>query len=354
MQSNQMQIAGRTVGAGQPALVVAEIGQNHNGQRRLAEQLIDAASWAGADAIKLVKRDIQCELSREARQWRYESRNSFGRTYDEHRRALELKGEDHAALSQRARQRGLMYFATPCDEPSLELICGLGADALKIASRDVMNLPLVERVSCQQRAVLLSTGMSEFGEIDAAVATLREHAASFAVLQCTSVYPTPYEEAHLRSMAALAERYGCPVGFSDHTRGTLLPPVAVALGASIVEKHLTLDRKLKGTDHACSLEPGEFFQMVSAVRKVELAMGRPDKPVAAEVSPVRAKLGRSLVARRDLPAGARISEEMLALKCPGDGITWQERHRLLGRKLRRAVSADALLTEEDIDPCPAE
>ncbi len=349
MTSNQIDVAGRTIGAGQPALVVAEIGQNHNGQRRLAEQLIDAASWAGADAVKFVKRDLDCELSRAAGNRRYGGRHAFGRTYAAHRHALELGPEDHAALCRRARQRGLLYFATPCDPPSLNLVCSLGADALKIASRDVANLPLIEEVAGRQRPVLMSTGMSPLEEIDEAVEVVRRRGAPLALLQCTSLYPTPHEEAHLNSLATLRTRYGCPVGFSDHTVGTLLPPVAVALGASIIEKHLTLDRSLRGTDHACSLEPGDFFQMVTAIRQVEAAMGRSDKPVPDSVAPVRAKLGRSLVARCDLPPGATLDETMVTLKCPGDGISWRDRHRVLGRRLRRRVAADEVITDDVLD-----
>jgi len=349
MHGNRLDVGQRAVGPSFPALVVAEIGQNHNGQLHLAEQLVDAASWAGADAVKFVKRDLQCELSREARRWRYSSPHAFGETYAEHRQALELSAEDHASLCRRARQRGLLYFATPCDEPSLRLVQSLGTDALKIASRDVSNLPLVDAVARAGVPVLLSTGMSPLSEVDEAVAVLDAHDARFAVLQCTSLYPTPYEEAHLNSLETLHLRYARTVGFSDHTAGTLLAPVAVALGASIVEKHLTLDRKLKGSDHACSLEPGDFFQMVTSVRQVESAMGQGGKPVPAKVAAVRTRLGRSLVARRDLRRGVRLDENMLSLKCPGDGIAWQERARVVGKKLRHDVAADEKLRDDDFE-----
>ncbi|MGH7193349.1 MAG: N-acetylneuraminate synthase family protein, partial [Candidatus Saccharimonadales bacterium] len=183
MKPEAMIIGQRVVGAEHPALLVAEIGQNHNGSRMLAEQLIDAAAWADVDAVKLVKRDLNSELSREARRRRYNSRNAFGATYGDHRRALELSTDDHAQLSRRAAEHGLIYLATACDVPSAALLDGLGVAAFKIASRDLANLPLLADVARRGKPVILSTGMSSFDEIDAAVGVLGERACPFAVLQ---------------------------------------------------------------------------------------------------------------------------------------------------------------------------
>lgn len=348
VQSDSFSIGGRLLAAGQPALVVAELGQNHNGSVSRAEQLIDAAAWAGADAIKLVKRDLDSELCREARLRRYESPHAFGTTYGEHRQALELSANEHAVLARRARRHGLLVLATACDSPSARLLEDLNVDALKIASRDLDNLPLVRDVAGRHRPVILSTGMADLDEIDAAVCVVRQGGCPFALLQCTSLYPTPVNQSHLRSIATLSARYQVVVGLSDHTTGILLPPVAVALGAMIIEKHLTLDRNLKGTDHACSLEPDEFRQLVNNVRDVEAALGRADKPIVEGVASVRVKLGRSLVTRVPLAAGTRIEEPMLALKCPGDGLSWLDRQRVVGRRLKRDLEADQKLTIEDL------
>lgn len=338
----------RRIGPGEPALVVAEIGQNHNGDVRLAEQLIDAAAWAGADAVKLVKRDLDCELSREARQRPYCTPHSFGPTYGEHRAVLELGADVHRALCSRAREHGLLYFATACDIPSAELLADLSVDVFKIASRDLPNHPLLEHVAAYGRPMFLSTGMSDLAEIDAAVRVIRKHNCPLLVMQCTSLYPTPPEDVHLRSLNTLAVRYGVPVGFSDHTRGTLLAPVAVAMGAAVIEKHFTLDRTLKGTDHACSLEPEELRRMIADLRQVEAALGRGDKPRSPATQPVRAKLGRSLVARSALKAGTVLEEHMLALKCPGTGLNWSQRNQIVGRVLRRDVQADDRLSLDDM------
>lgn len=338
---------GRLIGPGQPTYVVAEIGQNHNGNLAWAEQLVDAAAWAGADAVKFVKRDLEWELSRSAWLGPYQSEHAFGTTYGEHRRALELSAEDHRRLRERAAGHGLRYFSTVCDLPSIELMETLGVDLFKIASRDLENLPLIEAVARRGLPVIVSTGMSALEQIDAAVGVLRRHRARFLLLQCTSLYPTPPEQVHLRSMATLAERYHVPVGYSDHTLGTHVAPAAAALGAVLVEKHLTLDRTAKGTDHACSLEPGEFAQLVQQIRLVERALGEPRKPVAGGVNEVRQRLGRSLVTRVELQEGEMVDESMLALKCPGNGLGWEQRGQIVGRAARRSIAANEQLNPAD-------
>lgn len=338
----------RRLGAGEPALIVAELGQNHNGRPELAESLVDAAAWAGADAVKVVKRDLEWELSAEARMQPYCSPHAYGPTYAAHRRALELEPAVHARLADRARRHGMLFVATACDPPSVEAMRAIGVDAFKIASRDLDNLPLLAHVAGLGFPVFASTGMSQLSEIDLAVSVLREHNCPHVLLQCTSLYPTPTEQVHLRSMLTLAERYGVLVGFSDHSAGILLAPVAVALGAVVIEKHITLDRNARGTDHACSLEPEMFRQMVADIRTVETALGQADKPVVPGVAAVRRKLGRSLVARVPLEAGTTIEEHMLTLKSPGSGISWLERDRLLGRQLVRPVAQDQLLSQDDV------
>lgn len=339
----------RTIGSGRPALLVAELGQNHNGSQELAERLVDAAAWAGADAVKVVKRDLDCELCREARDRPYPTPHAYGETYGEHRRALELSPEIHASLARRAREHGMLFIATACDLPSADQMAAIGVDAFKIASRDLTNLPLIRHVARVGEPLLLSTGMSSWNEIDEAVEALASLDVPFVLLQCTSLYPAPLDEIHLKSLGALAKAYGVLVGFSDHSPGVLLPPVAVALGAVVVEKHLTLDRQWKGTDHACSLEPDEFRQLVENTRSVERALGSAEKPLAPGVEVSRAKLGRSLVTRYPLAAGTRIEETMLTLKSPGDGVSWLERRLVVGHKLKRAIAADEKITREILD-----
>lgn len=339
---------GRRVGAGAPTFVIAEIGQNHNGRLDWAEQLVDAAAWAGADAIKTVKRHLPNELTSAARNRIYDSPHAFGRTYGEHRERLELEAAAHAALAERARRHGLHFIATVCDVVSAAELHEVGVDAFKIASRDLGNFPLVEFIARFGRPVILSSGMSDWSEIDAAVDIVRSAGAPWSILQCTSLYPTPDAQAHLRAISALAERYSTVVGFSDHTQGTVIATAAVALGAAIVEKHLTLDRSAVGSDHACSAEPEELRVLIENIRRVEAALGRAEKPLPPEISNVKRKLGRSLVTRRPLPAGTVVDESMLTLKSPGDGVAWIDRGCVVGKRLARNLAADVLILPDDL------
>lgn len=339
---------GRRLGGGAPTFVIAEIGQNHNGRLDWAEQLVDAAAWAGADAVKTVKRHLPNELTAAARNRIYDSPHAFGRTYGEHREKLELDAAAHAALAERARRHGLHFIATVCDVVSAAELHEVGVDAFKIASRDLGNLPLVDFIARLGQPVILSSGMSAWSEIDAAVAIVQSAGVPWSILQCTSLYPTPDAEAHLRAIPALAERYSTIVGFSDHTQGTVIAPAAVALGAAIVEKHLTLDRSAVGSDHACSAEPEELRVLIENIRRVEAALGRAEKPLATEIGGVRKKLGRSLVTRVPLAAGTVVEESMLTLKSPGDGVAWIDRDRVVGRRLTRALEADVLILPDDL------
>jgi sialic acid synthase SpsE len=339
---------GLQIGAGHPTFVIAEIGQNHNGRLDWAEQLVDAAAWAGADAVKTVKRHLPNELTLAARNLRYDSPHAFGRTYGEHREALELDVAAHAAIAARARRHGLHFIATVCDVVSAAELNEVGVDAFKIASRDLGNLPLVQFVTQLGQPIILSTGMSTWTEIDAAVEIVSSSGVPWAVMQCTSLYPTPDGEAHLRALPALADRYDAVVGFSDHTLGTVIAPAAVALGAALVEKHLTLDRAAPGSDHACSAEPEELHVLIENVRRVETALGRADKPVPAAIDGVRRKLGRSLVTRVPLVAGTVVDESMLTLKSPGDGVAWIDRSRIVGRRLARNLDADTIILPHDL------
>ena len=338
---------GRAIGLQQPVFLVAEIGQNHNGDEDRAAELIDVAAWAGADAVKFTKRDLDCELTTEASRQPYTGRAAFGPTYGKHRAALELGFESHARLADGARKHGLVYFAAACDIPSVDLLARLEVPLYKIASRDLTNLPLIEHLARTGRPLVLSTGMSSLEEIDEAVEVVHRFHDCLVLLQCTSLYPTPPQQVHLRSIGTLARRYGCLVGFSDHSPGTLFSAVAVALGAVIIEKHITLDREERGSDHACSLEPSEFAELVRQVRQVEQAMGSADKPMCPGVEQVRSRLGRSLVSRVPVPKGTTMVEEMLVLKSPGTGLAWRDRHRVLGRQAMRDIGPDETLRAED-------
>jgi sialic acid synthase SpsE len=322
---------GRLVGDGQPCYIVAEIGQNHNGQVSIARQLIEGAAAAGADAVKFCKRDIASDLSREASQQPYLSPHSFGPTYGQHRQFLELSAAQHAELAEFARARGVCYFATACDPISADELQAIGVPMFKLASRDLTNLPLVEHLARTGKPLILSCGMDGPQEIAAALATVRGFHNRLILLQCTSAYPTPYEHVNLRAMPALREEFSVLTGMSDHSLGPAVPVAAVALGAVMIEKHITLDHRMKGTDHACSLTIEEFAQMVCDLRRVETALGDGIKRVPPSVETARRRLRRALVARRFIPRGTRLTPEMLCLKSAGGGLSWHDRDKVLGR-----------------------
>lgn len=342
-------LPGRAVGDGRPALLVAEIGQNHNGRVDLARQLIDGAAAAGADAVKFCKRDLDSELTRAAARRPYTGRNSFAATYGEHRRALELSREQHLELRRHAQRRGIPYFATACDAQSVADLCAIGVPCIKVASRDLTNLPLIECIARTELPVVLSCGMDGLDEIGPALDTVRMHHEQVLLLQCTSAYPTADEDVNLRAMATLRREFDVLVGLSDHTPGIAVPLAAAALGAVLIEKHVTLDRWLPGTDHACSLELSELAQMVAGVRRVEAALGDGVKRVPGSAARAKAKLRRSVVSKCRIPQGARLTEEMLCLKTAGDGLTWGERQRLLGKTARRDIPADSRLSTRDVE-----
>ncbi len=341
--------AGRNLGIGWPCYLVAEIGQNHNGSMETARKLIEAAAAAGADAVKFCKRDLASELTAEASRRPYNNPHSYGATYGEHRRALELSREQHAELSDFAAAQGVTYFSTACDARSVEDLELIEVPFYKVASRDLTNLPLLECIAATGKPVVLSCGMDGPDAIHQALDVIRRVHSQVVLLQCTSSYPADPRDANLRVIPALRQQFGIHVGYSDHTLGGTVALGAVALGAVMIEKHITLDRALRGRDHACSLTPSELRTFIANIRTIEAALGDGIKRVPRSVSAARARLGRSLVARCDIPRGACVTEDMLCLKSAGRGLPWQERQLVLGRVARRDIAADDCLTVADVE-----
>lgn len=340
---------GRYLGEGNPCYIVAEIGQNHNGCMATARQLIDAAADAGVDAVKFCKRDLASELTTEAFHQPYDNPHSYGPTYGEHRRALELSREQHAELSDYAAARGVTYFSTACDARSVEDLELIEVPFYKVASRDLTNLPLLECIAATGKPVVLSCGMDGPDAIEQALVIVRRAGSPVVLLQCTSSYPTAPADVNLRVIPALRQQFGVHIGYSDHTLGGAVALGAVALGAVMIEKHITLDRNQRGRDHACSLTPAELKQFVADIRTVESALGDGIKRVPESVAAAKARLGRSLVSRCEIPRGMRVTEDMLCLKSAGCGLPWQQRQLLLGRVARRDIPADAAISLADFE-----
>ncbi|HEV8537160.1 MAG TPA: N-acetylneuraminate synthase [Candidatus Limnocylindria bacterium] len=346
-----MHIGGHLIGDGAPCFVIAEAGVNHNGDVELARRLVVAAADAGADAVKFQTFRAEALATADAPKADYQAvRTSSSESQREMLRRLELSAEAHVELSRHARARGIIFSSTPFDLESADLLAELDVPFFKVSSGDLTYIPLLRHLAAKGRPIVLSTGMADFAEVGLALRTMREAgAADVALLQCVTAYPAPSAEVNLRAMAALGSRFGVPVGYSDHTRGREVAIAAVALGAAIIEKHLTLDRDLPGPDHEASLEPGEFRELVREVRSVEAALGNGDKhAMPSELSNKAVAARRSVVAAVDIAAGARVGPEMLDCQRPGDGIPAAEFDSVVGRRATRAFRAGEKIVRDGL------
>lgn len=270
---------GHRIGDGERPFIVAEIGNNHNGDMENARELVRRAHSVQASAVKLQTKDIETAFSPELLDSVYDKPSSFGRTYREHKQVLELSEEETFELKTLASELDIVFFSSPFDVLSVSLLERVDIPLYKIASFHVTDLELVERVAATGKPVFMSTGMSTWEEVDAAVDVLRRHTDDFVLLQCTSAYPAEFEDVNLNVIPELRARYDCLVGYSGHERGVGVSPGAVLLGACVIERHFTLDRTMKGPDHAASLETRGLDLLVKRASRYHEAMGLPDKTV---------------------------------------------------------------------------
>jgi N-acetylneuraminate synthase len=340
----------RLVGPGNPVLIIAEAGVNHNGDVRLAYGLIDAAAAAGADIVKFQSFVTDETVTRSARKADYQiAATDPAESQFRMLKALELSREEQADLNAHCSRRGVLFLSTPYDRPSVDVLCGIGVLGIKIGSTDTTNLPFLEYVARKGKPIILSTGMCDLKEVSAAVETLRVSGAQqLALLHCTSQYPALLDEVNLRAIETLADCFACPVGFSDHTRGIEASVWAVAAGASIIEKHFTLDCNLPGPDHRASLEPAQMAKLVQLIRQVERSLGTGRKAPSPCELPNKPVMRRSLVARRPIAAGEVIKPDALACKRPGHGLQPGLWKRVVGKRSARAIAADEILTMDCI------
>lgn len=334
---------GTPVGDDYPVYIIAEIGQNHNGDIVNAKKLIDMAVRCGANAVKFQKRDISSELTKEAFNKPYDNPNSFGKTYGEHRLFLELNEEQHLELKEYAMAVGIVYFCTPCDIPSVELLERIGCPFYKVASRDLTNIPLLEKLSSLGKPVIISTGMADLDDIDNALKALQAKPNKVVIMQCTSEYPCKLENVNLKAMDTLRKKYGYLVGLSDHTSGVIISAAASVLGAAMIEKHITLDRTMKGTDQPGSLEEAGLRKLIQYIKATEMAMGDGEKIVNPATKASKEKLARSITSKIAIPKGTVLTEEMLTLKSPGTGLKWVEKDLIIGKSANRNINNDVTL-----------
>ncbi|MEX2485555.1 MAG: N-acetylneuraminate synthase family protein [Brumimicrobium sp.] len=338
--------------------IIGEIGQNHNGSVDLAKLLIDVVArpvtddlfdnkLAGMDAVKLTKRDLSQELSDSQMSQSYDSPNSFGKTYGEHREYLELSNEEHYEVYQYAKEKGLEFVETLCATDCLTMLKYFEPDKLKVASRDLTNLPLLEAMAETKIPIIVSTGMAGKKQLDDALKVISKHHSNISILHCVSEYPTRYENVNLNTIKYLKENYGeYTIGFSDHTIGIATPLAAVAMGAEIIEKHITIDRKMKGSDQAGSLAIDGIERMVRDIRNLELSFGKNDIYISNSVESAKVKLERSIATKRNLKKGEVISEKDIHLLSPGDGFKWVEKEQLIGSKIFKDIGKNEIIYKE--------
>lgn len=335
--------------------IIGEIGQNHNGSVDIAKLIIDMIArnvveddfklnLKGMDAVKLTKRDLNQELSRAEMNRPYNSPHSFGRTYGEHRAFLELSDEAHYEIYKHAKQYGLDFIETLCAPGCLSLLKFFKPDYLKVASRDLTNLPLLEALAETKIPIILSTGMSGKQELDDALEIISQKHDQIAILHCVSEYPTHPAHVNLNTIRYLLKHYGrYVIGFSDHTIGISVPLAAVAMGAKIIEKHITIDRRMKGSDQAGSLGPDGVYRMVRDIRILELSFGKEDLFIEPATSDAKKKLERSIAAKRFIKEGTVITEEDIHLLSPGIGFKWAEKNKVIGKKARTDILANEII-----------
>ncbi len=341
-------LGARAVGDGQPCFVIAEVGVNHNGDIALAKKLIDAAAAAGADAVKFQAFRTEKLTTKAAPKALYQLAGTGSEESQfEMLKRLELSSESNRELMTYSRSRGVEFLSTPFDEASADELLELGVGVLKLPSGELTNLPFLTHVAKRRVPVILSTGMASLDEVAAAVEIFHRHESrEFVLLHCVSSYPATAADCNLRAMQTMKDAFSVPVGFSDHTIGTDVALAAVALGACLIEKHLTLDQQLPGPDHKASAEPDVFAALVRGIRLVEAALGdgakerRPAEQNTAEAA------RRSIVAEVDIPAGAVIAAEMLVLRRPGTGLAPARLPEITGRAARRSIAAGDIISME--------
>ncbi|WP_449020596.1 N-acetylneuraminate synthase family protein [Prevotella jejuni] len=340
--------------------IIGEIGQNHNGSVDVAKLLTELVArpikeetfglnLLPIDAVKLTKRDLKEELSVSQMNKPYDTPNSFGRTYGEHREFLELSDDEHFEVYKYAKSLGLDFVETLCAKGCLSLLKLFTPDRLKVASRDLTNIPLLEALAETKIPIILSTGMSSRNELDDALSTITKYHDDISILHCVSQYPTTPDNLNLLTIKYLKKEYPqYTIGFSDHTIGIAAPIAAVGLGAAIIEKHITIDRKLKGTDQKGSLGPDGVNRMVRDIRLAERWMGVEDLYIDKSVAASKVKLERSIASNIELQVGHVIELSDLHMLSPGDGFRWSQLSNVVGKTVKRYIPKNEIIYPDDI------
>lgn len=325
--------------------IIAEAGVNHNGSLELAKKLVDAAKYAGADCVKFQTFVSKNIVSKNAVKAEYQKQQTEPEeSQQDMLKKLELSFDEFVELNEYCKSKDIEFMSTAFDFDSIDFLYSLDMGTWKIPSGDITNLPYLIKIAKINKPVILSTGMSTMEEIRSAIKALKENGvAKLTVLHCTTEYPTPFEDVNLRAMNTIKEEFGVKAGYSDHTKGIEVPIAAVALGATVIEKHFTLDRNMEGPDHKASLEPNELKAMVDSIRHIELALGNGMKQPAESEKKNIAVARKSIIASKDIKAGDIFTEENLTVKRPGYGISPMRWFDVIGKVSPRDFEEDELI-----------
>ena len=343
-------IGRKIVGGGGPCFIIAEAGVNHNGSLNLAKELVDAAKNAGADAIKFQTFKTEDLVTEGAATASYQKKNT-GKEESQFKmlKKLELSEKDFIKLKKYCDRKNILFLSTPHTENAVDFLEQLRVPAYKVASGDLTNLPLLEKISKKKKPIILSTGMATLDEVREAVTTIkRAENNKIILLHCTTNYPCLSREVNLRAILTLKEKFNLSVGYSDHTEGVLVPIMAVAMGALVIEKHFTLDKNLSGPDHKASLGPKELKVMVKMIRTTEQILGSGIKIPTKNEEEIKKITRKSIVAKTDIKKGQKITKNMLIIKRPGTGIEPKYLNRVIGRVVKRIKKKDDLIKFKDL------
>lgn len=337
----------KIIGDGYPTFIAAEIGLNHNGKIKLAKRLIKAAKEAGADAVKFQKRDLKSLYKNDIFKDPNKDSQSTAYLFDIFKR-FELSNVDIVRLKKYCDSLGIIFFCTPFDIVSMEFLAKIKVPLYKVASADLTNIPLINNIVKKNKPIFLSTGMSQIEEVDFTVNFLKKKKANFALLHCVSTYPVAFKDVNLKMISRLKSKYNVPIGYSGHERGIIVSVCSVAMGANIIERHITLNRAFEGPDHNLSLTPRGLRKMVDRIRAIEAALGSGDKFLTRGEYLTREAFAKSLIARQPIKKNEKITYEMIDIKGPGKGLSPQKIEKLIGKKARRNIKKYDYFSDIDI------
>ena len=339
---NKIKINGRSIGDGEPCFIIAEAGINHNGDMKLAKELIDVAKDANTDAVK-----FQTHLAEKEMLKGEITADYIGEPVYDLIKRMEMSKEQHLELMDYCDKKGILFLSTGYCKEAIDILDELGMPLFKVGSGEITNLPLIEYIANKKKPMIVSTGMTTIEELKPSVEIIKKLNGKVILLQCTSTYPTRYEDVFLKGIEELRKEFKVPVGFSDHSDGIFTSFAAVALGACVIEKHFTIDRNLPGPDHKASIEPHELRELVKGTRAIEDAM-KNSKNVVEDEKGVQQFARESVVSVDAIPEGTILTKEMISVKRPGTGIPAKNFNDIVGKKAKKAIKENSLIKWDDL------